>query len=77
MVLFRNIGRLGEKVAKIIERKIGQVFVAMLDPDPRNNGLGIQILQSVGIRVVVGLLEDEAHKDLDQYVALSANNPLS
>jgi pyrimidine deaminase RibD-like protein len=36
----------------------------MLDPDPRNSGAGIKILRDAGITVVVGLLGEEAAKDL-------------
>jgi pyrimidine deaminase RibD-like protein len=51
-------------VASGIER----VVVAMLDPDPRNAGAGIQILQAGGVDVSVSLLESEAIADLQPYL---------
>jgi pyrimidine deaminase RibD-like protein len=41
----------------------------MLDPDPRNAGAGIQILQAGGIEVFVGLLAPEAYSDLAPYLS--------
>lgn len=48
--------------------------MATLDPDLRNNGAGVAILQASGVEVVVGVCEHEALRDLEPYLALSANS---
>jgi len=45
-------------VNRIIESRIKQVIVGMIDPNPVNNGKGISILKQFGIKVKVGFLED-------------------
>jgi len=39
---------------------IKRVFVAMLDPDPKNSSAGIKILKAADIEISVGLLEEDA-----------------
>jgi pyrimidine deaminase RibD-like protein len=66
-------GRTPSCALELVSRKIGRVFVAMLDPDPRNNGAGVQMLRHAGIEVSVGLLADGALEDLRPYLARSDN----
>ena len=47
---------------RIINAGIKKVFVAMKDPNPLVNGRGIKKMIRHGIKVQVGLLEDEAKK---------------
>lgn len=61
-------GRTPSCASAIISRGIKKVFVATLDPDPRNSGAGIEILTRAGIEVSVGLLEHEALEDLGSYL---------
>jgi len=46
----------------IIEKKIKKVIVAMIDPNPKVSGRGVQMLRDAGIEVEVGILEEEARK---------------
>jgi pyrimidine deaminase RibD-like protein len=64
-------GRTPSCAQALVASGIKQVIVAMLDPDPRNAGAGIQILQAGGVNVSVGLLECEAISDLAPYLGSS------
>lgn len=66
-------GRTPSCARTLAGRGIGRVVVALLDPDARNNGAGIRILQQAGVDVAVGLLADEAQRDLGPYLALPEN----
>lgn len=54
--------------ASLAKRNIGQVYVAMVDPDPRNNGKGIDILRNNGISVIVGIQHKGAMADLGPHL---------
>lgn len=49
-------------VEKIIEQKVSKVIIGMKDPNPLVAGRGIEILESHGISVEVGVLEEECKK---------------
>jgi pyrimidine deaminase RibD-like protein len=66
-------GRTPSCARALIERRIGRVAVALLDPDSRNDGAGLQMLRDAGIEVIVGILESEARANLAPYLALAAN----
>ena len=62
-------GRTPSCAQALVVSGIKRVIVAMLDPDPRNAGAGIQILQAGGIEVSIGLLAPEAYSDLSPYLS--------
>jgi pyrimidine deaminase RibD-like protein len=66
-------GRTPSCAHALVASGIHRVVVGVLDPDPRNNGAGLAVLRHAGIEVVTGVLEVEAHRDLDPYLALASN----
>ncbi len=63
-------GRTPSCAQALVASGIKQIFVAILDPDPRNAGTGVQILRDGGIEVSIGLLEQQAQTDLKPYLLL-------
>lgn len=61
-------GRTPSCAKAFVTRQIGKVYVAMLDPDPRNNGSGVALLEQAGIAVSVGLLQAQAERDMGLYL---------
>ncbi|WP_026477524.1 bifunctional diaminohydroxyphosphoribosylaminopyrimidine deaminase/5-amino-6-(5-phosphoribosylamino)uracil reductase RibD [Alkaliphilus transvaalensis] len=57
-----HYGKTPPCVNAIIDSKIAEVVVGMKDPNPLVAGRGINILRSKGIKVVTGVLEEEAQK---------------
>src|SRR5215467_11608716 len=53
---------------EMIARRIGAVYVALIDPHPKNQGRGIQMLRDAGIRVVTDFLSGEARPHLAPYL---------
>ena len=53
-------GRTPPCTEAIINSKIKNVYISMIDPNPNHKGRGIKILEKAGIKTNVGLLEDEA-----------------
>jgi pyrimidine deaminase RibD-like protein len=66
-------GRTPSCAKTLIERGIGRVVVAMVDPDPRNQGKGIQMLRDAHIPVDLGVCGPEASADLSPHLALPDN----
>lgn len=53
---------------EMIARRVGAVYVAMIDPHPKNQGRGIEMLREAGIPVVTDFLRDEASADLSPHL---------
>jgi pyrimidine deaminase RibD-like protein len=51
------VGRTPSCARALVMSGIRAVFVGTLDPDPRNNGAGIDIMRTAGIEVQLGVLE--------------------
>ena len=54
----------------IVKSTIKEVYVGILDPHPKNQGAGIKILEQAGVKVRVGILEEQIHKELDDFLIL-------
>ncbi len=57
-----HYGRTPPCTDAIIKAGISKVIIAMTDPNPKVNGKGKAILESQGIKVVTGILEQEARR---------------
>ncbi|MCA9632234.1 MAG: bifunctional diaminohydroxyphosphoribosylaminopyrimidine deaminase/5-amino-6-(5-phosphoribosylamino)uracil reductase RibD [Myxococcales bacterium] len=53
---------------QMIARRVGAVYVALVDPHPRNQGAGLQMLRDAGMRVTENFLTEEAAPDLRPYL---------
>jgi len=62
------VGRTPACATMLIKSGVQYVVVAMLDPDPRNSGKGIQMLMQAGINVDVGLCHAEVSAFLTPYL---------
>ena len=61
-------GRTPSCAGTLVQRRIGRLYAALLDPHPKNQGRGIEILEEGGIPVALGLLAEEAQRDLGPYL---------
>ena len=53
-------GRTPSCAAALVAAGVSRVVVAMIDPDPRNAGAGLQMLRDAGVEVITPLMEDSA-----------------
>ena len=65
------VGRTPACAYTLADSGVRQIVVAMLDPDPRNSGKGIEILRQAGVTVQVGLCAEQACAFLKPYLAQS------
>ena len=64
-------GRTPSCAQTLISRGVRDVYVSVIDPDPKNQGAGIELLRDAGIGVHVGILQKEVLEDLNQYLIRS------
>ena len=57
-----HYGRTPPCALALTKAGVKRVVIAMVDPNPKVAGRGIRILEEAGIKVDVGLLEDQAHE---------------
>jgi pyrimidine deaminase RibD-like protein len=57
-------GRTPSCAQALVDYGISELFVGILDPDPRNSGAGLDILKNAGVKVETGLLEKEILMDI-------------
>lgn len=57
---------------QMIARRVGRIYVAVIDPHPKNRGAGIEMLRQAGIEVVTDFLTDEAYPNLEPYLCKDA-----
>ncbi len=52
----------------LVRKKLSKAVIAMIDPNPKVAGRGIEILRQNGIETVTGILEDEAKKTNEIFI---------
>ncbi|MFH1414057.1 MAG: bifunctional diaminohydroxyphosphoribosylaminopyrimidine deaminase/5-amino-6-(5-phosphoribosylamino)uracil reductase RibD [Candidatus Omnitrophota bacterium] len=57
-----HFGKTGPCVDRIVKSGVKEVIVGMIDPNPLNNGRGINILKQNQIKVKVGLLDGQLRR---------------
>jgi pyrimidine deaminase RibD-like protein len=62
-------GRTPSCAQELVKRGVQQVYIGIIDPHPKNQGAGIEILTKAGISVQLGLLEKEIQDDLESHFA--------
>lgn len=67
------VGKTGSCASAIVATDIKEVYVALIDPDSRNNGKGIKILKEANISVKLGVLEKEVSEFLNSYLNLESD----
>lgn len=62
------IGRTPSCARTLVKRGARWVYVALVDPHPKNQGAGIEILRAAGMAVETGVLQDEVAAFLEPYL---------
>jgi pyrimidine deaminase RibD-like protein len=62
------VGRTPSCAVALARSGIRRVFVGTIDPDPRNQGRGLQLLRDAGVEVEVGIAEDRVLAFIGPYL---------
>ena len=62
-------GRTPSCAKALLARQIKEIYVGIIDPDPRNNGAGIALLRAGGVNVRIGILAEVIQQELGPYLA--------
>ena len=68
------VGRTEACAQSLIDSKISRVVIAMLDPDPRNSGAGLAMLEAAGIAVKLGVGASQVQDFLGPYLCPATVN---
>jgi len=63
-----HFGKTPPCVDRIIQSGIKEVIIGMIDPNPVNNGKGVEILKTSNIKVKTGFLEDRLQKINEPFI---------
>ena len=61
-------GRTPSCALEFVNRNIKKVYIGMIDPHPKNQGAGVDILTKAGVPVEIGLLSKEIKEELEPYL---------
>jgi pyrimidine deaminase RibD-like protein len=61
-------GRTPSCALALVARKAKDVFVAVIDPHPRNQGEGIRLMREAGVEVETGMLEQDVRHFIGPYL---------
>jgi len=62
------VGRTPACAQSLIDSKIARVVIAILDPDPRNSGAGLAMLEAAGIETTLGVCASQVQSFLSRYL---------
>ncbi|MDO6707587.1 bifunctional diaminohydroxyphosphoribosylaminopyrimidine deaminase/5-amino-6-(5-phosphoribosylamino)uracil reductase RibD [Photobacterium sp. 1_MG-2023] len=65
------VGRTPACANTLVESGIKHVVVSMVDPDKRNSGKGIALLEQAGIKVDIGLCHEQVSSFISKYLGKS------
>ncbi len=63
-----HTGRTPPCVDRIIESRVKEIVIGMIDPNPLNNGRGVALLKQNNIKVRVGVLSQELRKANESFI---------